>query len=138
MLARVWRSRLTWRTSIALTAVACLAFLATAGIEGTPGTIFAVVFFMGWFVLMIKMAENEARHVVQLARQKGTPAPKRQLRTLLVPWWARACGAFAVLGVTVVAIRRFDDGLAALTFVLALAAAWIIEKTVIALRSPHD
>jgi hypothetical protein len=138
MLARVWRSRLTWRTSIGLTAVACLAFLATAGLEGTAGTIFAVVFFMGWFVLMIKMADNEARHVVQLARQKGTPAPKRQLRTLLVPWWARACGAFAVLGVTVVAIRRFDDGLAALTFVLALAAAWLIQKTVIALRSPRD
>jgi hypothetical protein len=138
MLARVWRSRLTWRTSITLTAVACLAFLATAGIEGTPGTIFALVFFLGWFVLLIKMADNEARHVVQLAQQKGSPAPRRQLRTLLVPWWARACGAFGVFAVTVVAIRRFDDGLAALTFVLALAAAWLIEKTVIALRSPRD
>jgi uncharacterized membrane protein len=42
-----------------------------------------------------------------------------------------------VLALTLAAISRFDDGLAALTFVLALLAGWLIEQTVIAVRSPR-
>jgi hypothetical protein len=134
MLARIWRSRLSWRTTFALTAIGSLTILAAAGIEGTPGTVFALVFLVGWFALLGKMSENEARHVVQLAQRKGTPTPKRQTRMLLFPWWARLCVLVGVLGVTLVAISKFDDGVAALTFVLALAAAWLVERTVIALR----
>ena len=134
MLARIWRSRLTWRTTFALTAVGCLTILAAAGIQGTPGTVFALVFLVGWFVLLGKMSDNEARHAVQLAQRKGTSAPKRHTRMLLYPWWARVCVVVGVLILTLVAISKFDDGVAALTFVLALAAAWLVERTVIALR----
>jgi hypothetical protein len=137
MLARVWRSRFTWKASLGLTAAGCLTILTAAGIQGTPGTVFALVFLAGWFVLLGKIADNEARYVVQLARTKGSPPPARHVRRLLVPWWVRACGALGVLALTLVAISRFDDGLAALTFVLAVLAAWLIEKTVTAVRSPN-
>ena len=135
MIARVWRSRFTWKASLGLTAAGCLTIFTAAGIQGTPGTVFALVFLVGWFVLLVKMADNEARYVVQLARTKGSPAPARHVRLLLVPWWVRAGGALAVLALTLVAISRFDDRLAALTFVLALVVSWLIGKTVIAVRS---
>ena len=137
MLASVWRSRFTWKASFGLTAAGCLTILTAAGIQGTPGTVFALVFLAGWFVLLMKMSDNEARHVVRLARAKGSPAPARHLRRLLVPWWVRACGALGVLAQTLMAIARDDDALAALIFVLALLASWLIEKTVIAVRSPR-
>ena len=132
MLAQVWRSRFTWKASLGLTAAGCLTIVAAAGIEGTPGTVFALIFLAGWFVLFGKMADNEARHAVRVAQAKGSPAPRRHLRRLLVPWWVRACGVVGVLALTLAAISRFDDGLAALTFVLALLGAWLVEQAVIA------
>ena len=137
MLARVWRSRLTWRASIALTASACLIFLATAGISGTPRTIVALVFLLGWIGLLARMADNEARHIARLAQAKGSPAPEWRLRRLLFPWWARVVLTLGVLAVTLAGISRFEDGLAVLTFVLALGAAWLVEQAVIALRRPR-
>src|SRR3954471_12309781 len=55
MLARVWRSRFTWRASLGLTAAGCLTIFTAAGIQGTAGTVFALVFLVGWFVLFGKM-----------------------------------------------------------------------------------
>jgi hypothetical protein len=138
MLTRVWRSRFTWKASVGLTAAGCLTIVTAAGIEGTAGTIFALVFLAGWFVLFAKMAENEARHVVRIAQANGSRAPNRHIRRLLVPWWLRACGVVGVLALTLVAISWLDDGLATLTFVLALLAAWLIQQTVIALRGSRD
>jgi len=71
MLARVWRSRFTWKASLGLTAAGCLTIFTAAGIQGTPGTVFALVFLVGWFVLLVKMSDNEARYVVQLRERKG-------------------------------------------------------------------
>ncbi len=137
MLARVWTSRFTWRASLGLTVAGCLTIFTAAGIQGTAGTVFALVFLAAWFVLFGKMAENEARYAVRVARTSGSRPPKRHLRRLLVPWWARACAALAVLALTLAAISRFDDGAAALTFALAVVTSWLIGKAVIALRSPR-
>jgi dolichol kinase len=138
MLARLWRSRLTWTASIAVTAAVCVLFLATAGIGGTPGAIIALVLILGWAVLLGKMSENEARHVASLASAKGSAIPKRHLRTLLIPWWARLLLMVGVLAVLLAAIPRFGDGLTALLFVCALGAAWLVERAVIRLRRPRD
>ena len=136
VLAWLWRSRLTWRATIPLTAALCLTIVATAGIGGTPGTVVLIAAAGGWLLLLSRMFDNEARHVAAVARAQGRTPPETRVRRLLFPWWARAALASGVLAVTVAAASALEsDGLVALTLVLALGTAWLVERTVIAVRS---
>ena len=87
-------------------------------------------------LLVSRMSDNEARHVLAVANANGRTVPARRLRRLLVPWWARVLLALGALGVALAAGAAFDsDGVIALVFALALGAAWLAERAVIALRA---
>jgi len=131
----LWRSRLTWRATIPLTAALCLTIVATAGIGGTPGAVVLISAALVWGILLSRMFDNEARHVAALARAKGRTPPERRVRRLLFPWWARAVLLFGVLAVTVASAAVLEsDGLVVLTLVLALGTAWLVERSVIEVR----
>ena len=136
MLRQVWNSRLTWRAAIQLTLVLCVAILVTAGIGGTPGTVGLLTLVAAALLLISRMSDNEARHVLAVARASGRTVPARRVRRLLLPWWARATLGLAALGVTFGAIAAFEsDSLIALVVVLAFGAAWLAERAVIAVRA---
>ena len=136
VLRQVWNARLTWRAAIPMTAVFCLAIVVTAGIGGAPGTVTLLALVASWLLLLSRMADNEARHVLAVASANGRTVPARRVRRLLLPWWARAALGVGALGVTLAAIAAFEnDGLIALVFALAFAAAWLVERAVIAVRA---
>ena len=136
VLRQVWNARLTWRAAIPVTAVFCLAIVVTAGIGGTPGAVALITLVVGWLLLLSRMSDNEARHLVAVADANGRTVPARRVRRLLLPWWARAALGVGALGVTLAAIAAFEnDGLIALVFALAFGAAWLVERAVIAVRA---
>jgi hypothetical protein len=136
VLRQVWNSRLTWRAAIQLTAALCLAVLVTAGIDGTPGAVALITVVVAWLLLLSRISDNEARHVLAVARANGRTVPERRVRRLFVPLWARATLGLGVLAATLAAIAAFEnDGLIALVFALAFGAAWLAERAVIALRA---
>jgi len=138
MLSWLWRSRLTWRAAVPLTAALCLAIVATAGIGGTVGGIALIGSVVVWLLLLARLSDNEARHVLATAQASGRPAPERRVRRLLFPWWARAVAGLGALALTAAAFATLDsDGLTALVFLLAAGTAWLVERAVITLRSPR-
>ena len=136
MLRRVWNARLTWRAAIQLTVVLCVAILVMAGIGGTLGTVALLVLVAAVLLLVSRMSDNEARHVLAVASANGRTVPARRVRRLLLPWWVRAALGLGALGVTLAAIAASEsDGLIALVFALAFGAAWLAERAVIAVRA---
>ena len=136
MLRQVWNSRLTWRAAIQSTAVLCVAIFVTAGIGGTFGTVALLALVAAWLLLLSRMSDNEARHVLAVATANGRTVPARRVRRLLLPWWARAALGLGALGATLAAVATSEsDGLIALVFVLAFGAAWLAERAVIAIRA---
>jgi hypothetical protein len=136
VLRRVWNARLTWRAAIQLTVVLCVAILVMAGIGGTLGTVALLVVVAAALLLISRMSDNEARHVLAVANADGRTVPPRRVRRLLLPWWVRAAFGLAALGVTLAAIVALDsDGPIALVFALAFGGAWLAERAVIAVRS---
>ena len=136
VLKQVWNARLTWRAAIPITTVFCLAIVVTAGIGGAPGTVTLLGLVASWLLLLSRMADNEARHVLAVATANGRTVPARRLRRLFLPWWARATLGLGVLAATLAAIALSDsDGLVALVFALSFAAAWAVERSVIAVRA---
>jgi len=134
----LWSSRLTWRATVPLTAALCLIIVATAGIGGTPGTTVLIGSVVVWLLLLSRMADNEARHVLAVAHTQGRTPPARRVRRLLFPWWARATVALGVVAATVAAAWTLDsDWPVALTLALGLAIAWLLERGVISLRAPR-
>jgi len=118
-----------------LTGALCLTIVATAGIGGTPGALVLIAAAVVWGLLLSRMFDNEARHVAAVAVGQGRTPPERRVRRLLFPWWARAALASGVLAVTFASASALEnDGLVALTFVLALGTAWLVERSVIAVR----
>ena len=85
MLAWLWSSRLTWRASVPVTAVLCLAIVVAAGIPGRAGPVLLVTAAVAWVVLLTRMSDNEARHVAEVARSQGREAPRSRVRRLLYP-----------------------------------------------------
>ena len=113
-----------------------MATLVTAGIGGTPGTVGLLALVAAWLLLLSRMSDNEARHVLAVASANGLTVPARRVRRLLLPWWARAILGLTALGVTLAAIAAFEsDGLIALVFALAFGGAWLAERAVIAMRA---
>lgn len=136
MLGQIWNARLTWRAAIQATAVLCVAILVTAGIGGTPGAVALLALGAAWLLLLSRMSDNEARHVLAVARANGRTVPARRVRRLLLPWWARATLGLGALAVTLAALAAFEsDGLVVLVFALAFGAAWLAERAVIAVRA---
>jgi hypothetical protein len=136
VLRQVWNSRLTWKAAIQLTVVLCVAILVTAGIGGTLGTVALLVLVAAALLLISRMSDNEARHVLAVASANGRTVPARRVRRLLLPWWVRAAFGLAALGVTLAAIVELDsNGPIALVFALAFGAAWLAERAVIAVRA---
>lgn len=118
-----------------LTAALCLTIVATAGIGGTPGVVVLIAAAVVWGLLLSRMFDNEARHVAAVAVARGRTPPERRVRRLLFPWWGRAALVSGVLAVTVASASALEsDGLVALTFGIALGTAWLIERSVIAVR----
>ncbi|MBA3476711.1 MAG: hypothetical protein H0T10_08180 [Actinobacteria bacterium] len=138
VLTRVWNSRLTWSAAIPVTAVLCLAIVATAGIGGTPGAVALISSVVGWLLLLSRMSDNEARHALAVASANGRTAPMRSVRRLFFPWWGRAVLGLGALGITLAAIAVFEsDGLIVLIFALAFVAGRLVERAVTAVRARH-
>lgn len=138
VLTRVWNSRLTWSAAIPVTAVLCLAIVATAGIGGTPGAVALISSVVGWLLLLSRMSDNEARHALAVASANGRTAPMRSVRRLFFPWWGRAVLGLGALGITLAAIAVFEsDGLIVLIFALAFVAGRLVERAVVAVRARH-
>jgi hypothetical protein len=136
MLRQVWGSRLTWKAAILATAVLCAAIAVTAGIGGTPGTVGLLALVGGWLLLLSRMSDNEARHVLAVAAAGGRTAPARRVRRLLLPWWARATLGLAALTATLAAVAAFESDTAiALVATGAFGCAWLTERAVIAVRA---
>ncbi|MDQ3068064.1 MAG: hypothetical protein M3R12_13095 [Actinomycetota bacterium] len=136
MLGWIWRSRLTVSAAVVVTTATCLAIFAGTGIGGMPGLVVSATTIVVWLFVVSRLLDNEARHVAAVAQARGRPIPVRRLRRLLFPWWARGALSLVVLAVTAASVWVLDgDGAVGLTFVLALAGAWAIERAVIALRA---
>ncbi len=132
----LWSSRLTWRATVPLTAALCVTIVATAGIGGAPGATVLLGSVVVWLLLLSRMADNEARHVLAVARVSGRKVPEYRVRRLLFPWWGRATVGLGALAVTVAAFAALEsDGLGALVFVLAFVVALLVERAVIGLRT---
>ncbi len=136
MIAWVWNSRLTWRASFVVTAALCMAVLGSTGIGGAATGAVTATTLTGWLFVISRLADNEARHAAVVAIAKGRPVPRQRLRRLLFPIWARATLFLAALGATLLAAWRLESNdLVALTYGASLGAAWLVERTVIAVRS---
>ena len=137
-LAWLWGSRLTWRAAVPVTAALGLMVVVAAAIPGITGAVVMIAATVVWLVLIGRMSDNEARHVVAVARAQGREPSRSRVRRLLFPWWARAILVLGVLAVTIAAVSASEsDGPVLLAFVLALASSWLIEQAVIALRRPR-